>query len=49
MNFLFASYTLIWLLFFAYVMSIARRQKKVLDDLSQIQEWMDRAKEIALG
>jgi CcmD family protein len=44
MNYLFASYTVIWLLLFAYVMSIARRQKKVQDDLSQIQEWMDRQK-----
>jgi CcmD family protein len=44
MNYLFASYTLIWLLLFAYVMSIGRRQKKVQDDLSQIQEWMDRQK-----
>jgi CcmD family protein len=44
MNFLFASYTIVWLLLFAYVMSIARRQRKVLDDLAQIQEWMDRQK-----
>ena len=44
MNYLFASYTVIWLLLFAYVISIARRQKKVQDDLSQIQEWMDRQK-----
>ena len=44
MSFLFAAYTLIWILLFAYVISIARRQKKVQDDLSQIQEWMDRQK-----
>ena len=44
MNYLFASYTLIWLLLFAYVLSIARRQKKVLDDLAQIQEWIDHQK-----
>ena len=44
MNFLFASYTIVWLLLFAYVMSIARRQKKVLDDLAQIQEWMNQQK-----
>lgn len=44
MNFLFASYTVVWLLLFAYVMSIARRQKKVLDDLAQIQEWMNQQK-----
>jgi len=41
-NYLFASYSLIWVLLFAYLMSIARRQKKVQDDLSEIQEWMDR-------
>ena len=44
MNYLFASYTVIWLLLFAYLISIARRQKKVQDDLTQIQEWMDRQK-----
>jgi CcmD family protein len=44
MNYLFASYTVVWLLLFAYVMSIARRQKKVLDDLAQIQQWIDQQK-----
>jgi CcmD family protein len=44
MNYLFVSYTVIWLLLFAYIISIARRQKKVQDDLSEIQEWMDRQK-----
>jgi CcmD family protein len=44
MNFLFAAYTMIWILFFAYVVSIARRQKKVQDDLAQIQDWLDRQK-----
>ena len=42
MNYLFASYTVIWLLLFAYLLSIARRQKKVQDDLAEIQEWMAR-------
>ena len=41
MNYLFASYTIIWLLLFAYLLSIARRQKKVQDDLAEIQEWID--------
>ena len=44
MSFLFAAYMIIWILFFAYVVSIARRQKKVQDDLAQIQEWMNRQK-----
>ena len=44
MNYLFASYTVIWLLLFAYLISIARRQKKVQDDLTQIREWMDQQK-----
>jgi CcmD family protein len=44
MNYLFASYTVIWLLLFAYLLSIARRQKKVQDDLSHIQEWIDQQK-----
>lgn len=44
MNFLFAAYTIIWILFFAYVLSIARRQKKVQDDLASLQEWMHQQK-----
>ena len=44
MSFLFAAYTIIWILFFAYLISIARRQKKVQDDLSHIQEWIARQK-----
>ena len=44
MNYLFASYTVVWLLLFAYLMSIARRQKKVLDDLAQLQESMEQKK-----
>lgn len=38
MNFLFAAYSLIWVLLFAYILSIARRQKKVQEDLAQLQE-----------
>ena len=37
MNYLFASYTVIWLLLFAYVISIARRQKKVQDFQSSLK------------
>jgi len=44
MSFLFAAYTIIWIFFFAYLLSIARRQKKIQDDLAEIQEWMDRQK-----
>ncbi|MBM3802903.1 MAG: CcmD family protein [Acidimicrobiia bacterium] len=44
MSYLFAAYSLIWVLLFAYILSIARRQKKVQDDLSQIQDWIDRQK-----
>jgi len=44
MNYLFASYTIVWLLLFAYMLSIARRQKKLADDLTQIQDWIDRQK-----
>lgn len=42
MRFLFAAYTVVWILLFAYVSSIARRQKKVQDDLSQVQQWLER-------
>ncbi|MCI0421249.1 MAG: CcmD family protein [Acidobacteria bacterium] len=44
MSFLFAAYTIIWALFFVYVVSIARRQKKVQQDLAQVQEWLERQK-----
>jgi CcmD family protein len=42
MRFLFAAYSVIWVLLFAYIVSIARRQKRVQDDLAQVQEWLDR-------
>jgi CcmD family protein len=42
MSFLFAAYSVIWVLLFAYIVSIARRQKRVQDDLAQVQEWLDR-------
>jgi CcmD family protein len=42
MNFLFAAYTIVWVLLFAYVVSIARRQKKVQEDLAQLQESLSR-------
>jgi CcmD family protein len=42
MSFLFAAYSVIWVLLFAYIVSIARRQKRVQDDLAQVQQWLDR-------
>ncbi|HEX2522456.1 MAG TPA: CcmD family protein [Terriglobia bacterium] len=42
MSFLFAAYSVIWVLLFAYIVSIARRQKRIQDDLAQVQQWLDR-------
>jgi CcmD family protein len=42
MSFLFAAYSVVWILLFAYVASIARRQKRVQDDLAQVQQRLDR-------
>jgi CcmD family protein len=42
MSFLFTAYSVIWVLLFAYIVSIARRQKRVQDDLAQVQQWLDR-------
>jgi CcmD family protein len=42
MNFLFVAYTLIWVLLFAYLFSIAKRQKKVQDDLARMQQKLER-------
>jgi CcmD family protein len=42
MSFLFAAYSVVWILLFAYVLSIARRQKRVQDDLAQVQQRLDR-------
>jgi CcmD family protein len=42
MSFLFAAYSVVWILLFAYVVSIARRQKRVQDDLAQVQQRLDR-------
>lgn len=42
MSFLFAAYSVVWILLFAYVVSIARRQKRIQDDLAQVQQRLDR-------
>lgn len=44
MSFLFAAYTIIWVLLFAYIFSIARRQRKVQEDLAQMQQWLSQQK-----
>lgn len=33
LSFLFAAYTIVWVAIFVYLMSIARRQKKIIDEL----------------
>ncbi len=42
MTFLFAAYTLIWLLLFGYLVSIARRQKQIQDDIAQLQSQLNK-------
>jgi CcmD family protein len=42
MSYLFAAYAAIWILLFAYMFSISRRQRQVRDDLEQVRERLER-------
>jgi CcmD family protein len=44
MTYLFAAYTAIWILLFAYVFSIARRQQKIQDEVARVQQLLERQK-----
>jgi len=44
MSYLFAAYTAIWILLFAYLFSISRRQRQVQEDLEQVRERLAREK-----
>ena len=44
MNYLFAAYAAIWILLFAYMFSISRRQRQVQDDLDQVRERLGQEK-----
>jgi CcmD family protein len=44
MTYLFAAYTAIWILLFAYVFSIARRQQKIQDEVDRVQKLLDSQK-----
>ena len=41
MNYLFAACAVIWFLLFGYVFTIAKRQQKVQEELTRIQELLD--------
>ena len=41
MTYLFAAYTAIWILLFAYVFSIARRQQKIQDEVARVQQLLE--------
>jgi len=44
MNYLFAAYSAIWILLFAYIFSLSQRQRRVQEDLTQIRERLERGK-----
>jgi CcmD family protein len=44
MTYLFAAYAAIWILLFAYMFSISRRQRQVQDDLDQVRERLGQEK-----
>ncbi len=44
MNYLFAAYAAIWILLFAYMFSISRRQRQVQEDLDQVRERLGQEK-----
>ena len=44
MNYLFAAYAAIWVLLFAYMFSISRRQRQVREDLDQVRERLGQEK-----
>jgi CcmD family protein len=41
MTYLFAAYAAIWILLFAYVFSIARRQQKIQDEVARVQQLLE--------
>ena len=41
MTYLFAAYTAIWILLFAHVFSIARRQQKIQDEVARVQQLLE--------
>jgi CcmD family protein len=43
-TYLFAAYSAIWILLFAYVFSIARRQQKIQDEVNRVQRLLDSRK-----
>ncbi len=45
MTYLFAAYSAIWILLFAYVFSIARRQQKIQDEVTRVQKLLESRKE----
>ncbi|MFN8006628.1 MAG: CcmD family protein [Terriglobia bacterium] len=44
MNYLFAAYSAIWILLFAYMFSISRRQHRVQGDLDRLRERLEQNK-----
>ena len=41
MNYLFAAYTIIWIVLFAYIFSIARRQQKIREAVDRVQQMLE--------
>lgn len=41
MNYLFAAYTIIWVVLFAYIFSVARRQQKIRETVDRVQRMLE--------
>ena len=44
MNYLFAAYTIIWIVLFAYVFSLARRQQKLKEEIERVSQLLQTRK-----
>ncbi len=44
MNYLFAAYTIIWIVLFVYIFSIARRQQKIQETVDRVQKVLESQK-----
>jgi len=44
MTYLFAAYTMIWVVLFAYMFSLSRRQRKFREEITRLQQLIENRK-----
>lgn len=44
MTYLFAAYTIIWVILFSYIFYLSRRQRKIQDEVTRVQRLLDSPK-----